>query len=237
MKWKFRNICIRPAIASYITAITMLLLVSCNSGEADKKSTEADVEKEEVMKREEKKLIIFFGNSLTAGYGLELNQSFPAIIQQKIDSFGLPYTVVNAGVSGETSSGGLGRMDWVLQQKPEVFVLELGGNDGLRGIPLSETKKNLQEIISKVKNKYPDCKILLAGMQLPPNMGRKYTDEFSMLFPELANENNIHLIPFLLENVGGEPSLNLEDGIHPNAEGQKLVAENVWKILFPLLTP
>ena len=182
-----------------------------------------------------KKTIVFFGNSLTAGYGLSPSEAFPAIIQNKIDSLGLPYKVINAGVSGETSSGGNGRIDWILKQPLDVFVLELGANDGLRGIPLSETKKSLQSIIDKVKAKYPEAKLVLAGMQIPPNMGVTYTTQFRNIYPDLAKKNAAMLIPFLLEGVGGDLKLNQQDGIHPTAEGHQIVAENVWRVLEDLL--
>jgi acyl-CoA thioesterase-1 len=138
-------------------------------------------------------------------------------------------------VSGETSSGGASRIDWVLRQVPDVFVLELGANDGLRGIPVAETRKNLQAIIDKVKAKNPTAKLILAGMQLPPNMGQTYSSGFRDLFPELAKRNDMTLIPFLLEGVGGEAKLNQQDGIHPTAEGARIVAQNVWQVLQPLL--
>jgi len=182
-----------------------------------------------------KKTIVFFGNSLTAGYGLSPSEAFPAIVQKKIDSLGLPYQVINAGVSGETSSGGNTRIDWILREPVDIFVLELGANDGLRGILLSETQKNLQAIIDKVKAKNPDTKLILAGMQIPPNMGKRYATEFRDIFTELASKNKMTLIPFLLEGVGGEINLNQEDGIHPTAEGHSIVAENVWKELEKLL--
>jgi acyl-CoA thioesterase I len=178
-----------------------------------------------------RKNILFFGNSLTAGYGLELSQAFPALIQKRLDSLGLPYRAINAGLSGETTAGGKGRIDWLLRQKVDVFVLELGGNDGLRGIPTKETRRNLQEIIDRVKNKYPDVKIILAGMQIPPNMGPQYAAEFRDIYRDLAEKNGTALIPFLLEGVGGIPKLNLPDGIHPTVEGHKIVMENVWKAL------
>ncbi|HEU4859846.1 MAG TPA: arylesterase [Chitinophagaceae bacterium] len=184
---------------------------------------------------EKKKTILFFGNSLTAGYGLSPSQAFPALIQKKIDSLGLPYQVINAGVSGETSSGGKTRIDWILREPVDIFVLELGANDGLRGTPLSETKKNLQDIIDIVKAKYPTIKLVFAGMEIPPNMGQAYTAEFRNIYTDLAAKNNMTLIPFLLQGVGGEPGLNLEDGIHPNEEGHRIVAENVWKELEKLL--
>jgi acyl-CoA thioesterase-1 len=182
------------------------------------------------------KTILFFGNSLTAGYGVDPIQAFPALIQQKIDSMHLPYKVINGGVSGETSAGGNQRIDFVLKQQPvDIFVLELGANDGLRGIPLSETRKDLQSIIDKVKAKYPDAKLVLAGMQIPPNMGQAYATDFRKIFPELAKKNNMILIPFLLEGVGGEARLNQQDGIHPTPEGHQIVAQNVWKELKGIL--
>ena len=175
--------------------------------------------------------ILFFGNSLTAGYGVEPSEAFPALIQDKIDSLGLSYKVVNAGVSGETTSGGNSRIDWVLRQPLDIFVLELGGNDGLRGIPLTETRQNLQAIMDKVRGKYPAAKIILAGMQIPPNMGKTYAGEFRALYAELAEKNDVTLIPFLLEGVGGIRKLNQSDGIHPTPEGHRIVALNVWDVL------
>lgn len=175
--------------------------------------------------------ILFFGNSLTAGMGLDPNEAFPAIIQQKLDSLGLDYKVINAGLSGETTAAGKNRISWVLNQKVDVFVLELGANDGLRGIPLEETKRNLQAIIDTVRSKNPDTAIILAGMQIPPNLGQAYTSGFRDIFPQLAEENDVALIPFLLEEVAGIPELNQADGIHPTAEGQKIVAKNVWPMI------
>lgn len=177
------------------------------------------------------KVILFYGDSLTAGYGIKLEEAFPALIQERLDSLGLNYTVINSGVSGETTSGGRNRLNWVLNQKVDVFVLELGANDGLRGIPLNKTQQNLQAIIDLVLEKNADTRIILAGMQIPPNMGPEYTAEFRNIFPELAEKNEIPLIPFLLEGVAGNPDLNLEDGIHPTAEGHQILRENVWKVL------
>lgn len=181
------------------------------------------------------KTILFFGNSLTAGYGLDLSEAFPSLIQLKIDSLQLPYKVINAGLSGETSSGGLGRIDWLLRQRVDVFVLELGANDGLRGIPLTETRKNLQAIIDRVKQKYPTVAIVLAGMQVPPNMGKEYAIAFITMYKELGQQNKIILMPFLLEGVGGNPELNQQDGIHPTAAGHKIVAGNLWEYLKPVV--
>lgn len=180
--------------------------------------------------------ILFFGDSITAGYGLNPDKAFPALIQQQIDSLGLNYTVVNAGLSGETSAGGLRRVDWVLQQRVDIFVLELGGNDGLRGLNLQQTKANLQGIIDKVIAKYPQSLIVLAGMEVPPNLGANYTLEFREMYVELAQENDVLFIPFILEGVGGVPELNLPDQIHPNEEGHRKVAEHVWGYLVNVLT-
>jgi len=181
------------------------------------------------------KYILFFGNSLTAGYGLDENESFPALIQQRLDSLKLPYTAINAGLSGETTSGGKNRIDWVLKQKVDVFVLELGANDVLRGLDLKETESNLRAILDKVKASNPAVKLVLAGMEAPPNMGNDYTRQFAAIYPKLAKEYNASLIPFLLANVATIPSLNLEDGKHPNAKGQYIVRENVWSILKDVL--
>lgn len=183
-----------------------------------------------------KQNILFFGTSLTAGYGLEdASQAYPALIQNKIDSLNLPYHIINGGLSGETSAGGLSRIDWILKQPVHIFILELGANDGLRGISVKETTSNLQAIIDKVKAKYPDAKLVMEGMQMPPNMGDKYTSDFRELFYDLAKKNNMLFVPFLLDGVGGVPKLNQNDGIHPNKEGAKVLAENVWKVLKPTL--
>lgn len=185
----------------------------------------------------ETKTILFFGNSLTAGYGLEgTEEAFPALIQQKIDSLELPYKAVNAGLSGETTAGGKSRIDWLLKkQQVDVFVLELGANDGLRGISTDETYANLKAIIEKVRANNPDVQVVLTGMQMPPSMGQKYTEEFRQVFTRIAEEENVALVPFLLEGVGGVADLNQEDGIHPTAEGQHILAKNVWAILGPML--
>lgn len=181
------------------------------------------------------KTILFFGDSLTAGYGLSVEEAFPAIVEEKFNKLGKATKVVNAGLSGETSAGGLSRIDWVLRQPVDIFVLELGANDGLRGLPLDQTRKNLQAIIDKVKAKNPGVKIVIAGMMVPPNMGPDYTSQFKKIFPELAKKNDAALIPFLLENVAGNEKLNLPDGIHPNIEGHRIVADNVYKVIDPLI--
>ena len=180
--------------------------------------------------------VLFFGNSLTAGLGVEPEEAFAGLIGAKIDSLGLPYNVVNAGLSGETTAGGRSRLGWVLRRQPvAVFVLELGGNDGLRGLPLSSTRENLQAIIDTVRQRSPATKIVLAGMQIPPNMGPDYTAQFKKLYGELAQKNQVALIPFLLQGVGGVPSLNQPDGIHPTPAGHQIVARTVWSTLGPLL--
>lgn len=183
------------------------------------------------------KTIVFFGDSLTAGYGLDAPErdAFPALIQQRIAAAHLPYRVVNAGVSGETTAGGLRRVDWVLRAPVDVFVLALGGNDGLRGIDPTVTRANLQAIVDRVRAKYPAAQIVLAGMQMPANLGPRFTTAFRQLFPDLAEKNHLTLVPFLLAGVGAVPALNQADMIHPNAQGHRLVADNVWRVLEPLL--
>lgn len=179
--------------------------------------------------------VIFFGDSLTAGYGLDPAEAYPALVQQKIDAAGLPFDVINAGLSGETAAAGARRVAWVLRRPAAVFVLALGGNDGLRGVPTSETERSLQAIIDTVRRLQPRAKIVLAGMFAPPNMGPEFTASFGAIFPRLARANDLPLIPFLLEGVATVDELNLPDGIHPNARGQRIVAENVWIVLEGLL--
>jgi acyl-CoA thioesterase-1 len=182
-------------------------------------------------------VITFFGDSLTAGYGLADpdSESYPAQVQHRIDAEHLPWRVVNAGLSGETSAGGLRRVDWVLNQRPDVFVLELGANDGLRGTATEVTRANLQAIIDRVRARYPATTIVLAGMMMPPSMGQDYTDAFRALFPSLAQKNGLTLIPFLLDRVAANPDLNQGDGMHPTAAGAAIVADGVWKVIKPLL--
>jgi acyl-CoA thioesterase I len=179
--------------------------------------------------------ILFFGDSITAGYGIDQDQAFPALIQEKLDSLNWNARAINAGLSGETSSGGLRRLDWLLRQRIDIMVLELGGNDGLRGIDLNLTRSNLQEIIDKTRSVYPSAEIIIAGMQVPPNLGQDYTDQFRTMFFDLAEKNNLNLIPFILEDVAGIPELNLPDGIHPTPEGHKIMAETVWNVIRPVV--
>ena len=181
------------------------------------------------------RVVLFLGDSITAGYGLELSQAYPALVQHRINQEGLNFKVVNAGQSGDTSAGGLARMDWLLKNKVDVLVLELGGNDGLRGLPVEVIRKNLQAIIDRARKQYPQIKIVVAGMKMPPNMGGQYSREFEAMFTALAKKNNAALIPFILEGVGGVRQMNLPDGIHPTASGHEIVAENVWTVLAPVL--
>ncbi|GBF19020.1 MULTISPECIES: arylesterase [Arenibacter] len=219
----------------------LLIIFFTSCGNMATKKADAEGKKENAVEskletKSESKVILFFGNSLTAGMGLDPNEAFPALIQEKVDSLQLAYKVVNAGLSGETTASGKNRLGWVLNSDIDVFVLELGANDGLRGISLEETRRNLQEIIDVVKQKNPNTTIILAGMQIPPNMGQDYTSEFRDIFPDLAKKNKIGLIPFLLEDVAGNPELNQPDGIHPTAEGQKIIANNIWPIIAKTIT-
>lgn len=217
----------------YAWCFVVLGLSGCgvNETKQEQKASETAGSQPQKKAKQKMKTILFFGNSLTAGYGLDPSEAFPALIQQKIDSLNLPYKVINAGNSGETSSGGKNRIGWLLRQPVDVFVLELGANDGLRGMPVKETKRNLQAIIDQVKAKYPDAKMVLLGMEIPPNMGGAYAAEFRQIFRQLATQNNMAFVPFLLEGVGGVRELNLSDGIHPTAEGQRILANNVWEVL------
>ncbi len=218
-------------------AISMgLLFASCQPSKDGKTETsQPQATEENTSMTTKKEVILFFGNSITAGYELDISEAFPALIEKRLDSLGYTYTVINAGLSGETTSGGLNRIDWVLNTVPDLFVLELGANDALRGLDLNETEVNLQAIIDKVKKANPKVRILIAGMQVPPNLGQDYTTRFRELFQNLATKNQAFLIPFLLEGVAGNPDLNLPDGIHPTAQGHKILTENVWSVLQPLL--
>lgn len=181
--------------------------------------------------------LIVFGDSLTAGYGLDdpASEAYPALLQKKIDRDQLAYRVVNAGLSGETSAGGLRRIDWILRQPVDVFILALGANDGLRGIEPAVTRQNLQGILDRVRARNPNAKLVVAGMMMPASMGADYARAFGEIFRDLAAQNHAALIPFLLEGVAGDPALNQPDRIHPTAEAEPILAENVWKVLRPLL--
>lgn len=220
--------------------IPLVIILSCGSDKNNttKETATQQTQPSQLVEASEDRTgtILCFGDSITAGYGLEdSNDAFPAVLQEKIDSLNLNYTVVNSGLSGETTAGGKSRIDWVLNQGIDIFLLELGANDGLRGVPLSETRANLQSIINTVKEKSPNTKIILAGMQLPPNMGQEYTTEFRELYVQIAAANNIAFIPFILKGVGGIAALNQSDGIHPTVQGHKIVAQTVWEMLEPMV--
>ncbi len=218
--------------------ISLIFLVSVAACSAPDKKKEQKSQQQAVNEQrniDQKKILMFFGNSITAGYGIALEESFPSVIQNWIDSLDYPYQVVNAGLSGETTAGGLNRIDWVLQTVPDVFVLELGANDGLRGLDLEESEKNLIAIVNKVKKVNPVALIFIASMEVPPNLGVDYTSKFRSIFPAAANATEAQLIPFILDGVGGNPELNQDDGIHPTAKGAKVVAKNVWEYLEPHL--
>ncbi len=231
-------------ILKFCYFILASFLLSC--GEDQKKSSDTPLASETTDATEattpskviksSNKTILCFGDSITAGYGLDdTADAYPAILQSKIDSLGVDYTVINSGISGETTAGGRSRLGWTMNQAIDIFILELGANDGLRGIPLTETRGNLQAIIDAIRQKSPNTKIILAGMELPPNMGQDYTNAFRNLFADLATQNNLAFIPFILKDVGGIPELNQNDGIHPTIEGHKIVAQTVWEALEPMV--
>ena len=222
-----------------ILVLFFLFLNACDTTVPKENTQDKPAEEKSAINRgitqSDKKTIVFFGNSLSAAYGIDPSQGFVGLIAQRIDSLALPYQIVNAGLSGETTAGGKTRIEWILRQPVDIFILELGGNDALRGIDPEESYSNLKFIIEKVKEKYPQAKIILAGMEAPPNMGPEFTSKFRQMYPKLAKEYNASLIPFLLEGVGGDPKLNLPDGIHPTPAGHRIVAENIWMILKDML--
>lgn len=183
----------------------------------------------------DRRTILFVGTSITAGLGLEPDSAYPQLIDMKLDSLRVPYDAVNAGVSGETSAGLLRRIDWLLREPFDVVVVETGANDGLRGVPVATVRANIQQIVDRIKSSRPDAEIVLVQMEALPNLGEKYTSEFRAMFPEIARRNGLILLPFLLESVAGERELNQPDGIHPNMAGERIVAENVWRVLRPVL--
>lgn len=224
----------KSTFALLLLLFTSIVPFSCG-GNSSETQTAEQTETSSESQEENQQVILFFGNSLSAGYGIDPEDAFPGLVQARLDSLGENFKVINGGLSGETTAGGLSRLDWFLEEEPYIFVLELGGNDGLRGIQLSETKKNLLAIIDKVRSKYPDTKIILAGMQIPPNMGQEYTNEFMKIYPAVAAEKQVTLIPFLLEGVAGNPELNLPDGIHPTEEGHQIVFGTVWPFIEELI--
>jgi acyl-CoA thioesterase-1 len=182
--------------------------------------------------------VVILGDSITSGYNLEPEEAYPALLQEKIKAAGLDYIVVNAGVSGDTTAGGLRRVDWVLGEgAADVMVIALGGNDGLRGLPVAQVEENLAAIMAKARAANPEVKIMVAGMQMPGSMGRDYAESFAAAFGNVAQAHGAVLLPFLLEGVAGDPGLNQPDLIHPTAEGQRRIAETVWPVLRGLITP
>ena len=222
-------------IAAAFCAATTLAVAACAPGDAPANAGATVADTAASPPEDSAGIILFLGTSLTAGYGIGAEYAYPALIQQKLDSLGYPLRVVNAGISGETSAGGLRRIDWSLQQPIEVLVLELGANDGLRGLPVASLRSNLEEIIERTRARYPDAAIVIAGMEAPPNLGGPYTTEFRNVFTDVAQEYDAALIPFLLKDVAAVPALNQDDGIHPNIEGQQRVAANVWRVLQPVI--
>jgi acyl-CoA thioesterase-1 len=210
--------------------VWLLGFVAISSCAVDTRETDSGSETRTVS-RDQRAVVVFLGTSLTAGLGLTDDQAYPALIQAKIDSADFDYRVINAGESGSTSAGGLRRIEWLLRSRIDVLVVELGANDGLRGQDVDAMKTNIAEIIEKTRAVYPDVRVVLAGMEAPPNFGGDYTESFRNVFPTLAAEADIPLVPFLLEGVAGVESLNQPDGIHPTARGQQIVADNVWEVL------
>ena len=217
--------------------VALLLLGACGGDENSDSTAQAGDSASIDSAPAAPKRLLFVGTSLTAGLGLEPHEAYPAIIARRIDSLRLPYRVDNAGYSGETSAGALRRIDWLVRQPVDVFVLETGANDGLRGLSVDSMRANIQAIIDRVRAASPNVRILLIGMEAPPNLGTRYTSEFRKVFPELADRNDAVLLPFLLEGVAAVDSLNQGDGIHPNAAGSQRLAETVWSALRPLLEP
>jgi len=224
-------------------AIALVAVVACSAAPAKEKADTSTASRRSESKpgapapvpTSDRKQILFVGTSLTAGLGLEPDSAYPMLVQRKIDSAGLPFEVVNAGVSGETSSGLLDRLDWLLRGQFALMLLETGANDGLRGIAPSVVKTNLEAALARIKSKRPDARILLVQMEALPNLGPKYASEFHAVFPAVAKEQGVPLMPFLLTDVAGHRDLNQADGVHPNYRGERIVAANVWKELRPIL--
>lgn len=221
----------------YLVVLACVLAAAGCAGEEREKSPSVPPERtsENTVPDAERPRILVLGNSITAGYGLEPESAFPALLQARVDSAGYAYEVVNAGLSGETTAGGRRRIAWLLRQPADVLIIELGGNDGLRGVDPSSMRENLMAIIETARSSNPDVKIVLGGMRMPMNMGGRYRDRFESVYPEIAEEASVTLIPHILEGVGGVADLNQRDGIHPTAEGQQIIAETVWETLEPLL--
>jgi len=204
-------------------------LVSCEQQVKDEPATNPP------DKSSERPAVLFLGTSLTAGYGIDPAKAYPALIQQRIDAAGLPYRVINAGVSGETSAGAVRRVDWLMQQPVSVVVVETGANDGLRGLPIDSLRSNVDAILRRAHQLQPRARLVLVGMKIPPNYGHAYSQQFESIYSQLARTHAATLVPFLLEGVGGVSALNQADGVHPTAEGQRRMAETVWRVLEPVL--
>lgn len=235
----------RSKLSLFALAILLPVVSACEAGGAGQTASAerevapaaapapAPAPRPAAASRKAEPLVVFLGDSLTAGLGLAEDQAYPALLERRLDGDGKPVRVINAGVSGDTTAGGLARLDWLLGQKPAVLVVGLGANDGLRGLPLEETEKNLREIVRRAKQ--AGARVLLLGMRIPPNYGPDYTRQFEAMYPEIAKDLEVPLVPFLLEGVGGETGMNQEDGIHPTAEGQEVLADNVEPYLEKVL--
>ncbi|MBW3628399.1 MAG: arylesterase [Gemmatimonadetes bacterium] len=227
-------------VRALCTAPLALLMIGCQQAERNAPAAAAagaidTVTEEPGIPLADRKVVVFLGTSLTAGLGLLAEDAYPAVIQEKIDSAGLPFHVVNAGVSGETSAAARRRIDWLLRQKFDVLVIETGANDMLRGTDVATTRANIEAIVERVREEKPDARIVLAGMLAAPNLGREYVTRFRAMYPEMAAEYDLPLIPFVLQDVAGVRSMNQGDGMHPNVQGAQKVAENVWPVLEPVL--
>lgn len=208
-------------------------IAACGGGVAQESQDSTTEPVLEASEGSERSKIVVLGDSLTAGYGLSANEAFPAILQKRLDAGGYEFEVINAGVSGDTTAGGLRRIDWILTDDVRVLILALGANDGLRGLPIDEMKGNLSAMIIKARER--GVEVLLSGMEAPPNQGDHYTTPFRQAFQDLAREHHVPFMPFLLRDVGGDARFNQPDGIHPNAEGSRIIADNVWRHLEPML--
>jgi acyl-CoA thioesterase-1 len=222
----------------YVVLFAVVLSIGCGKPEQPAPSSAAPVSLQtpkapKAAPASKTPRIVFLGDSLTAGLGLAVDQSFPSLIGKKLKERGFEYEVVNAGVSGDTSAGGLRRLDWSLEGDVQVLIVALGGNDALRGLPPREMKKNLAAILDRARDR--KIAVVLAGIEAPPNNGADYTREFRSVYSELASEYNVRLLPFLLQGVAGDATLNQADGIHPNVRGAQIVADLVWKELEPVL--
>lgn len=223
----------KSALFVTIIAISLLTLQACAERPEPPPEAPTSTPPPAPTPADTRPVIMAFGDSLVAGYGLAQSESFPSRLQQKLESNGYKYRVVNAGVSGDTSAGGVRRIDWAMKQKPEIVIVELGANDGLRGQPTAELKKNLSAIVKQSLD--GGAKVILIGMEAPPNLGPDYTKEFRQVYRDVAREFNVPLMPFFLMGVGGIANLNQGDGIHPNAEGVDIIVGNFWKVIEPIL--